>query len=532
MSYIKIMNNFVPLRIVSDYSFLQSGLTMERIKMGVMKNKYYGLGLADVGVMYGVPAFVKLAEDLKLPYICGMEITFNDDVLCLYVKNESGYRHLMKITTAYHNDTFDEKLLKRYSDGLICVIETTNAHFKQLFTKDQQKLNKRLFKYDVLFKNNFYLGISVTSKEGIQYANELRNFVTNHPYRTVAFPKIRYLKSDDAIVLAIVEAIANEDKDDILKEKSLVGQDYFMTLKNYSKIYTTAEIAETRAIVDGVTFSFHQKRGQMLRYPVDDATKTLKSLCAESLKNKGLDTFDIYTQRLNYELETIIKLGYADYFLIVHNSVAHYKNNYFLVGPELRSAAGSLVSYLLNITEIDPIKEELQFERFLNPFRQTMPDIDIDFMDTSRNDVVEYVREKYGHSRVANIVTYQTIQAKQSLRDVGRVYNYPSHHIDLLSKSLSNPKLTLKDSYRRLPQFKKLVDSDQYFLDIVSLASKIEGLIRQNGLHPAGVILNEGPLEEVLRLSVDFAGHYISQFELDYIEDQGFLKVDFLALRN
>ncbi|NLB48664.1 MAG: PHP domain-containing protein, partial [Erysipelotrichia bacterium] len=167
------MNNFVPLRIVSDYSFLQSGLTMERIKMGVMKNKYYGLGLADVGVMYGVPAFVKLAEDLKLPYICGMEITFNDDVLCLYVKNESGYRHLMKITTAYHNDTFDEKLLKRYSDGLICVIETTNAHFKQLFTKDQQKLNKRLFKYDVLFKNNFYLGISVTSKEGIQYANEL-----------------------------------------------------------------------------------------------------------------------------------------------------------------------------------------------------------------------------------------------------------------------------------------------------------------------------------------------------------------------
>lgn len=532
MRYIRTMNDFVPLRIISDYSFLRSGLTMERIKTGIQKNEYYGLGLCDIGVMYGVPAFIKVAEQLSRPCIIGMEITVSDDVLCLYVQNEIGYRHLMKITTAINNQTFSEKTLKDFSEGLICIIETSNDKFKTAFQEDQEKLNKVLFKYDVLFKSGFYLGISVTSKEEVKYANEIRHFLVNHPYRSVAFPKIRYLKSDDAIVLAIVEAIAKEDKDEVLKEKSLGGQDYFMTYNNYAKIYTTNEIATTKSIVDCVNFSFHQKRGELMRFPVSNAAESLKSLCEEGLKNKGLDKFEIYEKRLCYEVETITKLGYADYFLIVQDFVSYAKNYGILVGPGRGSAAGSLVSYLLDITEIDPIKEELQFERFLNPFRQTMPDIDIDFMDVSRNDVVEYVREKYGNSRVANIVTYQTIQAKQSLRDIGRVYNYPTRHIDLLSKRLSNPRLSLKQSYKQLPEFRKLVDSDNYFLTIVSLASKIEGLIRQNGLHPAGVILNNGPLEEVLPLTTDFAGHYISQYELNFLEDQGFLKIDFLALRN
>ncbi|HHT66716.1 MAG TPA: DNA polymerase III subunit alpha [Erysipelotrichaceae bacterium] len=523
------MNDFVPLRIISDYSFLKSGLTMERIKLGVYKNDYYGLGLCDIGVMYGVPAFIKTAEELNRPYVIGMEVELNDDVLCLYVKNETGYRHLMKLATALSSQSLDIQLLKKYSEGLIGVIETSNDKFKTLFKEDREQLNRLLFDYDVLFKSNFYLGISVTSKEEVSYANEIRNFVSNHPYNCVAFPKIRYLKTDDAIVLSIVEAIATEEEITIKKEK---GQDYFMSFNNYQKIYTPKEIRNTREIVEATSFSFHQKRGEMLHYPVDDASKTLKTMCRESLKDKGLETTEIYQKRLDYELETIINLGYADYFLIVHDFVSYAKNNDILVGPGRGSAAGSLVSYLLNITEIDPIKEDLQFERFLNPHRQTMPDIDVDFMDIKRNDVVEYVREKYGNSRVANIVTYQTIQAKQALRDIGRVYNFPTHHIDLLSKRLSNPKLSLRQAYRQIPEFKKLVDSDEYFLQIVSLASKIEGLIRQNGLHPAGVILNHGPLEEVLPLSIDFSNNYISQYELNYLEDQGFLKIDFLALRN
>ena len=270
----------------------------------------------------------------------------------------------------------------------------------------------------------------------------------------------------------------------------------------------------------------------MLHYPVIDSAQTLKDNCFNALKKLGLENNEQYVNRLHYELETIISLGYADYFLIVQDYVSYAKNNGILVGPGRGSASGSLVSYLLDITQIDPIINELQFERFLNPYRKTMPDIDVDFMDIRREDVVQYMRDKFGNDRVANIVTFQTIQAKQSLRDIGRVYSFPNTHIDLLSKRISVKDMSLRDAYKKLPEFKSLVDSDSYFLQIVSLASKIEGLIRQSGLHAAGIILNNSPLENALPILTDFNGHYISQYEMGNLEEQGFLKMDFLALRN
>ena len=270
----------------------------------------------------------------------------------------------------------------------------------------------------------------------------------------------------------------------------------------------------------------------MLHYPVNDSPATLKDSCYKALDKLGLKENEEYIKRLEYELETIISLGYADYFLIVQDYVSYAKNNGILVGPGRGSAAGSLVSYLLDITQIDPIKNDLQFERFLNPYRKSMPDIDVDFMDIRRDEVVQYMREKYGNERVANIVTFQTIQAKQSLRDIGRVYGYSNNHIDLLSKRISKDKLTLRQAYKSLEEFKQLVDSDKYFLEIVSLASKIEGLIRQSGLHAAGIILNNSPLENALPILTDFSDHYISQYEMGCLEEQGFLKMDFLGLRN
>ena len=224
-------------------------------------------------------------------------------------------------------------------------------------------------------------------------------------------------------------------------------------------------------------------------------------------------------------------MGYADYFLIVADFVNYSKNHNILVGPGRGSAAGSLVSYALNITEVDPLKFDLQFERFLNKARKSMPDIDIDFMDTCRDRVIQYMRDKYGNNKVANIVAFQTIQAKQALRDIGRVYNIPTRHIDLLSKSITD-KVTLREAYKTLPTFKNLVDSDKYFLEVVSLASKIEGLPRQAGQHAAGIILNNEPIEKVLPVNVDLEGNYTSQYEKDYLESQGFLKMDFLSLRN
>ncbi len=522
------MNNFVPLRIVSCYSFLQSGLTIEKIRNSVVKNDYFGMGLCDNGVMFGVPSFTKASDDIKRPYIIGLETHINEDTICLYAVNEEGYHHLMEISTAIEKEELTFDLVKEKASGLVAIIETYGGKFKELFTNEDKDFAKYLVEYSNIFKDGFYLGIEVIKKEDVSYANKIRKFANEHTYDCIAFPKVLYQKKDDAIVLKIVEAIANEDT---LTEKKLDGQQYFMSIDAYKKIYTTAEINNTRKLVESSTFNFHQKRGELLHYPVEDSVQALKDNCYKALKKLGLDNEE-YIKRLEFELEVIISMGYADYFLIVQDYVSYAKKHHILVGPGRGSAAGSLVSYLLNITQIDPIKNDLQFERFLNPYRKSMPDIDVDFMDIRRDEVVQYMREKYGNERVANIATFQTIQAKQSLRDIGRVYGFPTSHIDLLSKRISKSNITLREAYKTLPEFKQLVDSDAYFLQIVSLASKIEGLIRQSGLHAAGIILNNSPLENALPILTDFSNHYISQYEMGCLEEQGFLKMDFLGLRN
>ena len=523
------MNNFVPLHIVSCYSFLQSGLTIEKIQASVVKNDYFGMGLCDNGVMFGVPSFVKASEQVKRPYIIGVEVNVEDDFLCLYAINEEGYHHLMEISTAIQKEEMSFDLLKEKASGLVAIVETNKGKFYELFSTQDTTFNRYLMNLSGLFKDGFYLGIEVIKKEDVSYANNVRRFANEYTYNCIAFPTILYQKKDDAIVLKIVEAIAKEEE---LEEKKMDGQQYFMPIASYEKIYTKAEINNTRKLLESSTFDFHSKRGEMLHYPVDNSEETLKANCLNALKKLGLDQNEAYIERLNKELEVIVSLGYADYFLIVQDYVSFAKKNGIIVGCGRGSAAGCLVSYLLDITQIDPIENDLQFERFLNPYRKTMPDIDVDFMDVRRDEVVQYMREKYGNERVANIVTFQTIQAKQSLRDIGRVYGFPTNHIDLLSKRITKKDATLREAYKTLPEFKNLVDSDSYFLQIVSLASKIEGLIRQSGLHAAGIILNNSPLENALPVLTDFSDHYISQYEMGCLEEQGFLKMDFLGLRN
>ena len=523
------MNNFVPLHIVSCYSFLQSGLTIEKIQASVAKNDYFGMGLCDKGVMFGVPSFIKASEQAKRPYIIGMEVNVEDDFICLYAINEEGYHHLMEISTAIQKEEMSFDLLKEKASGLVAIIETNKGKFYELFTTHDTTFNRYLLNLSKTFKSGLYLGIEVIKKEDVSYANNVRRFANEYTYECIAFPTILYQKKDDAIVLKIVEAIANEQT---LEEKKMDGQQYFMPISSYEKIYTKAEINNTRKLLESSTFDFHSKRGELLHYPVDNSEETLKEKCLNALKKLGLDKNEAYQERLVKELDTIVSLGYADYFLIVQDYVSFAKNNGIIVGCGRGSAAGCLVSFLLDITQIDPIENDLQFERFLNPYRKTMPDIDVDFMDIRRDEVVQYMRDKYGNERVANIVTFQTIQAKQSLRDIGRVYGFPTNHIDLLSKRISKHDISLREAYKTLPEFKSLVDSDSYFLQIVSLASKIEGLIRQSGLHAAGIILNNSPLENALPVLVDFSDHYISQYEMGCLEEQGFLKMDFLGLRN
>ncbi|MFA7032590.1 MAG: DNA polymerase III subunit alpha, partial [Bacilli bacterium] len=526
------MSKFAPLHIITSYSFLQSGLTIKKISKAVTTNDYFGVAITDINNMYGVPEFVHAMEEMKKPYLVGLSLIVDNVSLSLFALNEEGYLHLITLTTTLSKNAITIETLKANQGGLACVIETNHGLFKERFSsleKADTSFTKWLFSFATLFPNQFYLGVEITSLEEKKFANRVRQFATEYNYSCIAFPRLRYLKKDDAIVLKIVSAIGEGSN---LKEKKAQGQEYFMLESDYHKIYQEKEIDLTNTLISQSEFHFLMKRGEMLHYSDKDSDKELKEMAFATLKKYHLENDDVYLKRLNYELETISSMGYSDYFLLVQDYVNWAKTHDILVGAGRGSAAGSLVSYLLNITEVDPIKYHLLFERFLNPFRKSMPDIDVDFMDIKREDVIQYMRDKYGNDKVSGIVTFQTILAKQALRDIGRVYQYPERHVVLLSKAISNPHYSLGQAYKYLPEFKKIVDSDPYFKEYVSLAGKIEGLPRQSGQHAAGVILNNTAIEKAIPVSMDFNDHLISQYEAAYLEEQGFLKMDFLGIRN
>ena len=521
---------FAPLQIISGYSFLKSGLTLENIVKAVKKFDYFGAGICDINVMHGLAKFARYMsnENINKPYLCGITLKIKGFDFCLYCLSESGYQTLCQITSFIDEEDKICQFLSTNQNGLLGILSTSDDSIKEKFLNVDNDLI-----YDIKFLSNlvqiFYIGIDASYQKDMQINEKIRQFADKYTYLCVAFPKILYFKKDDAIVLKIVHAI---DQDEIISEKNLQGNNAFLSNEEYEKQYLKQEIDAINNIFRQNKFVMNIKRGEMLSFNVQNTIEKLKNDTFARLKELNLDNDERYVNRLNYELDVIIKMGFSDYFLIVSDYVRFAESVGILVGPGRGSAAGSLVSYLLKITKIDPLKYDLLFERFLNPSRKKMPDIDIDFMDTRRDEVINYLKEKYGKNKVSNIITFSTILAKQSLRDIGRIYNFKIHDIDLLSSRLLNPKLSLRNSYKTSKVFKEIVDSDPYYLNIVSLASKIENLPRQSGMHAAGIILNNTPIEYSLPIIKDFQNSYITQYEMDDLQEQGFLKMDLLGLKN
>ena len=283
-----------------------------------------------------------------------------------------------------------------------------------------------------------------------------------------------------------------------------------------------------------IKFSFIRKRGMIPHFPTPDGMDSeqyLHYLTHHGLEELGFAGNQEYANRLDYELGIIKRMGYCDYFLIVADYVNYARTHDILVGPGRGSGAGSLVSYCLHIFEVDPIKYGLMFERFLNPERQSMPDLDVDFQDDRRNEVVAYIQQKYGYDNVSCIVTMQTLGAKGSLRDTGRIFEYEERAIETLCDSIGSYDGSLRDCYRNIPNFRSIVDSDPYYLEIVAMASKIDGFPRQPGIHGPGIVINNDPLVKTVPIKKG-AGFLIAQYEMTSLEEQGCLKMDILSLRN
>ena len=523
--------NYTPLHVYSGYSLLKSGLKIDQYLDAAKKMGLTTVGISDFATFTGAPVIFHEAEKRGLKVVLGEDLIIENILFSFYVLNETGYQNLLKLSLEVEKGNNLRDVILEHNEGLAIVLSSNSDALKKSLIEDEGLFARKLAKLTRGF-SDFYLGLEVTSETS--YVQTIREFAFSHGYKLLAFPSIKYVKKEDAIVLEMMKAI---DTKEVLETKSLEGDEYLKTPEEISKLYTEEEIANIDELVSKINFKFMVPRGKLISWfditgeKGDDA---IARIARESLKEKG-KTSEEYSSRLEYELKTIKDMGYSDYFLIVKDYIDFAKSNNIAVGPGRGSAAGSLVSYALGITVPDPLEYNLLFERFLNPARQTMPDIDVDFSDIRREDIVSYLRQKYGSNHVARIQAVQTLGAKAALNDVGRIFNYEKHDIELFTKLIKDEgedKLTLRQIYKTNKTFRDLVNSDKYYLEIVSLASKIEGLPRQGSLHAVGIVLNAEPLEGVIPLSGAFDGGYVEQFEKDYIEEQGFLKMDILALRN
>ncbi len=522
---------FLPLKICSGYSFLRSGLSLRSIVNLAKKAGQTYCCLSDYFTLSGYPELTSLCASQDMTPVYAMDGTFEGYEFTFILFNENGYKNLIAMSLAASKGEVDLDFLYAHAKGLLPILDLASAPLRQAANRGEDAFEETLRN---VFRHlpNLELGMPYLPKEA-EYVTFLRGFLKTHPYRCLALPSIRYAKREDAIVLSIVEAIANDEQ---LEEKKLLGDQWFLDHGTLESYYTPDELEATTAFLPSIDFTFLKKRGSLPHFPCPDGYDSdayLRKLATEGLEKYAPGHGPEYDKRLDYELSVITKMGYSDYFLIVHDYVNFAKTHGILVGPGRGSGAGSLVSFALNIVTPDPIKYGLMFERFLNPERQSMPDIDVDFADIRRDEVAAYLQGKYGHSRVSHIVTMQTLGAKASIRDIGRVYGYEPRHIDTICKAIgSNSTMSLRDNYRFNQAFRQLVDSDTYYLEIVGLAAKIEGLPRQAGLHAAGIVLSDLPLEEVVPVTDNDGVGYVAQYEMNYLEDQGCLKMDLLGLRN
>lgn len=491
--------NYVPLYIKTENSLLSSLIKIDELIKFAKSYNYKALSIVDNN-MFGVMEFYKKCLQNDIKPIIGLEVKL-DNNLVLYAKNYNGYKNLLKISTIMSESKVDINILEKYSSDLICVIP-----FNYRFIYDE--LNK-------MFQNVF---VSYKNKEEYDLINKDISIYMNETL---------YLQKKDSNYLKYLIAIRDGKKID---EINILGDNHLLLpeeIKNYDFNSNNQKILD----MCNLKIELHKDLLPIYECPNNlDAYSYLKELCQDGMRKRfGSSVGKVYIDRLKYELNIINKMGFCNYFLVVYDYVKYAKEHGILVGPGRGSAAGSLVSYLLNITTIDPIKYNLLFERFLNPERVTMPDIDIDFQYDRREEVINYCVNKYGSKKVAGIITFNTLGAKQAIRDIGRVMDINLDKIDALTK-LIDSNLSLRENYND-SKLKRILNEDSELFNLYKVSLKFEGLKRHTSNHSAGIVMCNENLDEIIPLYKK-DGMFLTAYSMDYLEEQGLLKMDLLAIKN
>ncbi len=556
-------NRFVNLHTHSHYSLLDGLPKIDELVQTAKDQGATSLALTDHGSLYGIIEFYQKCTAAGIKPIIGVEtyvapyghtekrakIDEKNYHLILLAENDIGYKNLIKLVTKAHLDGYyyrprvDHELLRQHAEGLIALSACLKGEVATAIVADGEKKGAEVIKkYQEIFGvNNFFLEMqdhpSLPDQQTVNTA--LRKLSTTTGAPLVVTADSHYLQPDDAEAQDILLCIHMKKQLDDTERMSMRSEDLSLkTEEQMRQLFPddAGAIEQTMSIAERCNVTIQLGQVQLPHYDVPAGQTTeqfLRHLAEEGIPGRYGQETPVIRERLEYELAVIEKTGFAAYFLIVQDFVNWAKAQQIVVGPGRGSAAGSIVSYLLNITNVDPIKYDLLFERFLNPERIAMPDIDIDFADTRRDEVLRYVESKYGKDHVAQIITFGTMAARAAIRDVGRVLGVSYAYCDKVAK-LIPMFTTLDQAIATVPELKDIYENDPEAKRLLDSARKLEGVARHSSRHACGVVITKEPLEQ--HVPLQYAGpdddSIISQYSLHPVEDLGLLKMDFLGLSN
>lgn len=536
----------VHLHVRSCYTLLQSTMTISKIVEAAKRDGYDAVALTDKQVLHGAMAFYHACKKENIKPIFGMEVDVHEkeDVFgfVLLAKNDTGYQNLLQLSTWLNTKEetkwLDLDTLATYAKECIVLTNGDQNQMETLLLKEEFDLLRHWLKhFDTLF-DDFYVAIARNDSGLLGKKNpQLKQICQELGLSTTALSRIYFEKEEDEesykTLCAINQGVSLNDK-----MLNYSPRRYFRNKAEMEQLYDEDDLAMSDVIAQQCQVQMAFPKATLPKFQNRfgvSSEEFLRSLCQKGLEKRMQYRAipEPYQKRLDYELDIIIRMQYADYFLIVWDFIRFAKTQHIYIGPGRGSAAGSLVAYCLGITHVDPMRYHLLFERFLNPERISMPDIDTDFPDNRRDEVIHYVEERYGKHRVSHIITFNTLAAKQVLRDVGKAMEINPRQIDRLCKLVPNiAKVTLDYAYHNEPRFKEIVNSGDTMRALFRIAKTLEGLPRHASLHAAGIILSEQAIEQVCPLIDVDEGVSATQFTMEYMEELGLIKMDFLGLRN
>lgn len=554
------MENFAHLHVHTEYSLLDGACRIEKLMDRVAELGQTAVAMTDHGVMYGAIDFYRAAKARGIHPVIGCEVYVTPGSrfergyaqgqwhrhLILLCENMEGYRNLIHMVSLSFSEGFyvrprvDLDLLRKHSKGLICLSACLAGSIPQaLMNGDYEGAKRQALEFREIFgENNFFLEIQ---DHGIEAQKEVNMGLYRLSDETgiplVATNDAHYLTREDARIQDVLMAIQmGKTVDDPTRMKFETSEFYIKSEEEMFALFPTHPDAITRTveIANRCQVEFEFGKYHLPQFDVPDgytAREYLDKLCLEGLHERYPDDDGTVRERLDYEINMIDKMGFVDYFLIVSDFIHYAKRNGIPVGPGRGSAAGSIVSYCLGITDLDPIKYSLYFERFLNPERVSMPDIDVDFCYVRRPEVIEYVTRKYGADHVAQIVTFGTMAARAAIRDVGRALSIPYNEADAVAKQVPMElHITIDRALTINPELKKMYDSNPTVKNLIDTARALEGMPRHASTHAAGVVITKDPVDTYVPLARNDE-QMVTQFTMTTLEELGLLKMDVRIVR-